>query len=334
MNKKTAFKLLIGIVLICYLLWYVDINGFVISIKNADIFIMFLVYSTFIVGTLLSTFKWKLLLKAQSIKEIGLFRLWALYHVGMFFSNFLPTEVGGDLVRSYAVGKESGKQAESLASVAMERITGLLGVIIYAVVGIFLNKTLAYSLNLTYLVFGFLVCLIIVISIFSNRRLAKWIKNKIYLNQIQRLMKKCQSMYEAFYLYKRNYKILFQTMGISMIFQLYAVWYTFALMRCLHLNASFSQLLLIVPVITLVGIIPITINSIGIREGAFVYIFTYIGISGSQSLALALVYRIGLLIPSLVGGFIYFLNVFQVKKFKNFDTKVKMVKVNGESIIL
>jgi hypothetical protein len=105
-------------------------------------------------------------------------------------------------------------------------------------------------------------------------------------------------------------------------------------MKCLHLNASFSQLLLIVPVITLVGMIPITINSIGIREGAFVYIFTYIGISGSQSLALALVYRIGLLMPSLVGGFIYSLNIFQTKKFKDFDTKIRMVKVNGEPTIL
>lgn len=334
MKKKAAFKLSIGIVLLCYLLWYVDVNGFVSSIRNADILILFLVYFTFIVGTLISTFKWKILLKAQSIKGPGFLRLWALYHVGAFFSNFLPTEVGGDLVRSYAVGKESGKQSESLAAVAMERITGLLGVVIYAVVGLFLNKNLAYSLNLTYLVYGFLMCLIIVISIFSNRRLAKWVKNRIYFKQTQKVINKCQSIYEAFYLYKRDYRILFQTMGISMIFQLYAVWYTFALMRCLQLNPSFTQLLLIVPVITLVGMVPITINSIGIREGAFVYIFTYIGVSGSQSLALALVYRIGLLMPSLVGGIFYSLNIFQTKKCKDFDGKVNMVTVNRESTIL
>lgn len=314
MNKKLIIKLLISLILLGVLLWSVNISELINSLKNANIPLMLIVFSTCVQGTLVCTYKWMLLLRAQGIYKPGFTRLWGLYHIGMFFSNFLPTEVGGDVVRSYDVGKTSGKQTESLAAVAMERITGFSMVIFLAVVGLFLNWSLAYDLNLTYLIFGLLAASVLTIGLFSNRGFARWIKKIISFQSFQKGIEKLHSLYEAFYLYKRKNKVFLQTMGISLVFQLYTIWYLFALSRCLDINVSFIQMLLILPAITIISLIPISINAIGIREGAFVYIFTYIGISNEQSLALALVYRIGILIPGLVGGIIYVLTLINNKR--------------------
>jgi hypothetical protein len=57
--------------------------------------------------------------------------------------------------------------------------------------------------------------------------------------------------------------------------------------------------------ILLIGVIPVTINSIGLREGAFVYLFSQLGVPGAEALALALLARIGLLLPGIVGGILF-----------------------------
>jgi uncharacterized membrane protein YbhN (UPF0104 family) len=75
-----------------------------------------------------------------------------------------------------------------------------------------------------------------------------------------------------------------------------------------------NHLVLIVPMIHVIGIIPVAINGIGLREGAFVYFFTQMGISLSQAFALSLLFRLGSLIPSLVGGYFCMLGKVNYKK--------------------
>ena len=79
----------------------------------------------------------------------------------------------------------------------------------------------------------------------------------------------------------------------------------FVILIAMGINIAFTKLLLIVPIIILTGVLPITINGLGIREGAFVLFFTSIGITPSASFALALLHRISTLIPGIVGGLLY-----------------------------
>lgn len=305
MKIKTLIKISVTILLMGYLLWSVDLRGMARSLENMNPVYLAAIYLTFIPGTLISAFKWMLLLKAQGINRPHFTRLWGLYHIGIFFSNFLPTEVGGDVIRSYIVGKESGKQTESLAAVAMERITGLMAVVFYGVLGLFLNWRLADDLNLTYLIFAITAMMAACSFIGLNRNLAKRIKQKLSFPVFNRMMEKLTSLYEAIYLYKTNVKQFVIVIGISLIFQLYAIWFNFAIMKCMNIDLSFLCMIFIVPVITIIGLVPITINSIGIREGAFVFLFAQLGVSDEKSLALALLYRAGVMAPGLVGGLLY-----------------------------
>lgn len=61
-------------------------------------------------------------------------------------------------------------------------------------------------------------------------------------------------------------------------------------------------MLLIVPMILLIGALPITISGLGIREGAFVVLLTAAGVSADQAFAVALLSRLGLLFPALIGA--------------------------------
>ena len=79
----------------------------------------------------------------------------------------------------------------------------------------------------------------------------------------------------------------------------------FALVRSLGLHIGLGEMMLIVPMIILTGVVPITINNLGLREGAFVVLFTALGVTSSQAFVVAVLSRIGLLLPGVVGGVLY-----------------------------
>jgi len=142
--------MLIGLVL--YLSGLLSREGqlaFLKMLKNADI--GFLVLSI-LVGVLVnigSALKWFMLIRSQNLMA-GYWRTFAYYLVGQFYNQLLPTSVGGDVVRSYELGKFSGRKADALASVFVERYTGVLTLLMLSVVAMLtqlskLNVGLCYS---------------------------------------------------------------------------------------------------------------------------------------------------------------------------------------------
>ena len=307
MNKKTMLRAVISILLISYLVWQVDLGNLGASLGAANLYLLFLVYFSSVFGVGTSAYKWMLLIQAQGIRHFSFFRLCSIYSIGMFFNHFLPTEVGGDIYRSYEVGRVDGRQVESLAAIATDRLTGFVGLLIYLVIGLFLNWSLAQQLHLTLIVAGIVAGMGLALAIFLNKGFLKWLKGKLSYPSFARILNKLQSLYKAFYLYRNNLPVLSQALLISLAFQLYAIWFPYACMLAVSIDLSFSQVLLIVPAVSIIGLLPFTINGIGLREGAYVVLLSQLGVSPADALAAALLYRIGVLLPSLVGGIFYML---------------------------
>ncbi|MEK6536102.1 MAG: lysylphosphatidylglycerol synthase domain-containing protein, partial [Actinomycetota bacterium] len=61
----------------------------------------------FIAASLISVFKWQLILKAQDI-QAPFFYLVSLFYIGFFFSNFLPPNFGGDVVKIFKLSQTTG----------------------------------------------------------------------------------------------------------------------------------------------------------------------------------------------------------------------------------
>ncbi|MBF6591102.1 MAG: flippase-like domain-containing protein, partial [Ktedonobacterales bacterium] len=83
------------------------------------------------VGIILSAFQWQSLLRGERI-YVGIVRLTGLYLVGIAFSHFLPTGMGGDAVKAIYVARDSGNKEGSVSAVLMSRVTGLFGMLLIA----------------------------------------------------------------------------------------------------------------------------------------------------------------------------------------------------------
>lgn len=307
MNNKFFVKVAVSVGLLIYLLLHLDFNELQAAFDQANLLLAACIYLTFIFGTALSSFKWKILMRAQGMRKPSFSSLWKLYFIGIFFSNFLPTEVGGDVYRAYAVGKANKNLSKSFVAVFMERITGVLALVIYAVLGLLINWALAKKINLIYFIFSGSLMIFISMWLIFNRDLIKKIRYKIGFKSINNALDKFKEFYDAIYLYRDKKTALILSMFISLVFQFYAILYSYCIFKALYIDIPFFNFILFIPVITIISLIPISINSIGLREGAFVYFFTYLGVTVSQSFTVAVFYRIGMVFPSVVGWIFYIL---------------------------
>jgi len=234
--------------------------------------------------------------------------------MGIFISNFLPTEVGGDVFRAFEVGKISKKKAESFASVYMERLTGLFALITYAFLGSWYSWDTVGDLKITFIILGCSASIILLSSFIMTDFGRRIISDGTNCLKFKRINEIIINLYDAILLYKKKKNSLLVALVVSFPFQLLLIWLVFAIGQTMGLALSFMQSMVLLPFVTIVSLLPVSINAIGIREGAFVYLLSIFSIPIEESFLLALLYRLGVTIPGIIGGVVFLVNILRPKQ--------------------
>jgi len=95
----------------------------------------------------------------------------------------------------------------------------------------------------------------------------------------------------------------------SVLFQLSIVFINYYLLHAMNIHSvSLWQCTLVVPLISAVSMIPVSINGLGIREGAYVVLFGPLGLSPGQAMTLSVLFFMIVTAVSLMGGLIFALD--------------------------
>ena len=124
-------KAVVSIALIWYLLSITEFSAVFASLRSATPFWLLLSFITLLIGKILTSYRWQVLLKAQNI-VIPLRFLIASVFVGQFFNSFLPTTVGGDAMRAYDTASQSNEATKSVISVFADRLIGVFALALLA----------------------------------------------------------------------------------------------------------------------------------------------------------------------------------------------------------
>ena len=92
---------------------------------------------------------------------------------------------------------------------------------------------------------------------------------------------------------------------LSIIFILIGVLSTYLYFLSLDIKIPILKLLLIYTIVQLLGLLPISINSLGVTEGSYIILFGLIEISSIDALTVALLGRVLLMLVSLSGGGVF-----------------------------
>ncbi|MEI7963284.1 MAG: lysylphosphatidylglycerol synthase transmembrane domain-containing protein, partial [Verrucomicrobiota bacterium] len=100
MNLKKAFLTILQAVVTLGLLWFIfhdksKREQMVLALGKADPLWLIPGFLCFGLVLLCGALRWQLLMRVQGI-HLGLFRVWQLVMIGMFYNLFLPGGTGGD----------------------------------------------------------------------------------------------------------------------------------------------------------------------------------------------------------------------------------------------
>lgn len=308
--KKTFYIILIKIALcgalIGLLFHKMDMSQFPLILKSLDFRYFLLAFVLIFVNTSLSAFKWKLLLKADGVDISFLFLLQS-YLVGTFMNIFLPSSIGGDVVRIYDVAKKSKSASKSVASVFIDRASGFFALSTIGMVASFLGTSMIHDkgLHLTLLaVFSFIF--ISFIALFNQKihKAGYFILSYINIKKVSDLFKK---LTDSLTVYSSRKTLLLKILSISFCFQGLVIVIVYIYSIALGFDARFLWFMIFIPVITVIESIPLTPFALGTRDWGYVFFFTSVGMQMEKAALLAITYVVMTVIYSLTGAVIFVL---------------------------
>ena len=303
MNKKEWFKIAKGCIsffLIIYILQKIDIVELLLTIKSANIYLLTIAFLSNGINVMLRTYKWKIILIVQEI-YVPFKILLTFSFTSAFFSIFLPTAYGGDIIRAYDVSKFSNKKLESLASIIVDRGSGALALFLIATVALFFGYNLI-DIRIVLLTIGLLSLIIISIIIIFNKKKIKIITKIITFVDHKDILK---NMHGAFHIYRYHRRKSIEILALSLLAQVIAILYYPLIAYSFGLDVPIVYFLIVIPIILVILMLPISIGGIGVREGAFLFFFKKVGVLPHEAVSIAIV-AFGLyMIWGLIGGVVY-----------------------------
>jgi uncharacterized protein len=122
---------------------------------------------------------------------------------------------------------------------------------------------------------------------------------------VSRVLHKFDALASALLEYGSDRRALLVTCAVSMLFYGVLVLSQYAVVHALHGDVSLWHVALVAPLVILVSALPISINGIGLAEGAFVLLYAHVGLPPATALAAALLRRVVILFVSLAGAVLW-----------------------------
>ena len=251
-----------------------------------------------VLAMLVSAWKWQILLASHGLR-VGLGRLFGTYLIGLFFNNFLPSNIGGDVVRVHDVTKLTGQGAATTASVIGERLLAGLALALTAAVALLFSvgasRQVGASVALVLVVFILLIALIASARV---RTLAGHLLPRARGSAVARVMR---HMGESF----GDRGAVVRVMVLSFAFHATVVLFGWSTFQAIGARVPLATCFLFIPIIMAIQLVPVSLNGLGVREGAYVFFFGSAGLDAGQAVAASLLFALLTTLVSLSGGVLF-----------------------------
>jgi uncharacterized membrane protein YbhN (UPF0104 family) len=305
---KNYIKMLVSLVLIGLLIYNVEWESFLDHFQSLSVWVIAIVFVIYTVQFPISAMKWKTALEIHQL-DFNFAYLHKIICIGFFFNNFLPTAIGGDAYRVIKTMPKEGFKSRAVSAVLLERIVGFAALLFLGFIGGVLmlldepNQLVLYYVLIC--VAGGLVamCLLILLRLGIFSVLLERIKN----------VKKLEVLTHNLGHIWRTPGLLINIIFASLLFQVLAIIAISVMFDALGSDGGYARYALMAAVVGLASVLPISINGIGVIEGAFVFSATQLGIGYNEALIAAFMLRIMVVPLSLICGLIYFWDSHQKK---------------------
>lgn len=301
-GAAVALRLVVGLAALTWLVRRIDPGLAKATLASADTGWLLAALAAQLGAKAFWLLRWNVLLRSSGHgRPFGRLLHWIL--VGLFFNNFLPSSVGGDVARGLGIAGEGVPRATAAASVVLDRLVGMLALSAMAVVGGVLGRALwpeqgpwAAAAISALAAAGLLVALM------RPAVLARLAKAPGMPGMIAARVRRILA---AMALVSGRGSVVGRALACSLGLAAFSALFHWSVARALGLPVPLLAFFVIVPTVMLFASLPITLNGLGIRELGFVAFLGAQGTPPSESAVFAFLVFVLPLVFALAGGALF-----------------------------
>lgn len=302
--KSRLLRAGVSIAILAVLVWKINIGQSLSELAAARLWLVGLGFLIFIAASAVCTGKWQLILRTQGINASFPY-LFSLFYIGFFFSNFLPTNFGGDVIKIMRLAKTSGRPADAAGSVVLDRASSTLALLLIAVVPALVRISHLGTATVA-LIIGMLVTALLTVFLMLHTPTARWLSSLPGLRMDPLgLRRHLRDFYFSLNRFGNHKGTLALILAISLFYQALQIIAIWLIARSLAIDLPFIYYFILIPILYAIIMVPVSLNGLGVREGAWVMLFTQAGTTGPQAFSMSILSLLVITAASLIGGIFY-----------------------------
>ncbi len=246
--------------------------------------------------------RWIILLRARGADVTTKSATW-IYLVSSFVGGFLPAGVGADAARAFTLSQRTARGSEAVASVAVDRLFGLLSIVVMGVVGAVVSgRQIDGTPRFLLPAIASVVMAGSVAMLWADRVMAAVLSAGL---QTSALGKRLMRLADAVSQYREHRGALASVALLSIAVQVLRIVQAYLLGRGIGIDVPFSYYLLFMPIGLIALLLPISISGIGAPQGIIVWLLAPAGVPQPQALALSTLIVLSGIVANLPGAWLY-----------------------------
>jgi glycosyltransferase 2 family protein len=303
---KLLFKLGVSTAFLVYIFRVVDLDAFYQAFHTTRpgyylVSLVLLGLNSFILA-----FKFKILMPPSGIRQ-SLFNLVRINFISRFYALFLTAVVGQGVIRWHQTTKDQAKKLDFLPVMVFERASFLFVLCLFIVVsGSFLVNPASHALGKSLFPFALagLLCppsvYIVFLFLAEPGQPAGNRENGGNTSIRAGFDKLCRS----FFLYRNQPGVMLAGTCIAVVWHLAYLLRVSFLFAAVNVHTDMFHLCWMASLVLFIQILPVSVNGIGLREGAYAYLFTLAGLPAERGVLIGALFLTQMLVASAVGGII------------------------------
>jgi uncharacterized protein (TIRG00374 family) len=303
----TLVKIIVSLGLIAYLFTRIDLVQVGDALKSANYLYLLPAALLYLAAMSNAGLKWYILLRAQGI-SVPFRAVLSYTYVGFFFNNFLPANVGGDVMRGYGLARYTEQGAEAAVSVVVDRIVGLMAFMSSAVAAALVTEFVMHSPNLKGIEVAAIIGLVVIavgFAVILSRRVRALVGRLFSLKLLAPFAPIYGRLSAALNAYRRSYGPLALAFGTSLLTLVLTNFTDYLIVQSLGGGIPLIYIFLFNPIIAFVLLVPISVGGLGVTQAVYPFFYGLVGVPGSLAFTVSLLKQLIIYVTSLVGGVLW-----------------------------
>lgn len=302
LKKFFSFFLRISIsgLLLQYLSTKIGFDKTAEVLKSGDLlYILYALIVFFLIHVIL-LWRWRIFIKALDL-HVAASDVIRYFFIGLFSNLFLPSSIGGDVIKIFGLCKNSQQKPRVVASVLLDRLSGFGGIVTVAVLAFFFGSRYVQEASLL-IIIGLIALGSLITVVLFNKTIYEFCCR--IFNFFPKVKKSLMIMHYDISLLRDKARVGLKVITLSCITQIMLAITYFLIAKGLHQDINIIYFLIFTPMICIAAAFP-SIGGLGVRDAGAAYLFAKVGVAPEIAVSLSLIVFLFMIIIGLIGGLVY-----------------------------